>query len=91
MKDIIFLSVDSGGVLGFPIKQSILQTLKIKWKDIIEIEIFKEYQDKASFILLRKVRKFGSSLGVSLPIKLVKEMNFKKDDSFQADFRKPSL
>ncbi len=78
MKDIVFLSVDSSNVLGFSIKQNILDKLQLKWKDLIELEIFKEYKGKASFVLLRKIRKFGSSFGVSIPIKLVKELNFKK-------------
>lgn len=90
MKDIVFLSVDSSNVLGFLIKQNILDKLQLKWKDLIELEIFKEYKGKASFVLLRKIRKFGSSFGVSLPIKLVKELNFKKDESLQVDFRKPA-
>ena len=90
MKDIVFLSVDSSNVLGFSIKQNILDKLQLKWKDLIELEIFKEYKGKASFVLLRKIRKFGSSFGVSIPIKLVKEWNFKKDESLQVDFRKPA-
>jgi len=90
MKDIVFLSVDSSDVLGFSIKQNVLETLLLKWKDLIEIEIYKEYKGKASFVLLRKIRKFGSSFGVSIPKKLVKELNFKKDESLQVDFRKPA-
>ena len=90
MKDIIFLSVDSSDVLGFSIKQDVLDTLRLKWKDLIEIEIFREYKGEASFVLLRKIRKFGSSFGVSIPKKLVKELNFKKDESLQVDFRKPA-
>jgi len=90
MKDIVFLSVDSSDVLGFSIKQDVLDTLRLKWKDLIEIEIFREYKGKASFVLLRKIRKFGSSFGVSIPKKLVKELNFKKDESLQVDFRKPA-
>ncbi|TES94509.1 MAG: hypothetical protein E3J90_12310 [Promethearchaeota archaeon] len=90
MKDIVFLSVDSSGVLGFSIKQNVLDTLQLKWKELIEIEIFKEYKGQASFVLLRKIRKFGSSFGVSIPKKLVKELNFKKDESLQVDLRKPS-
>ncbi len=57
---------------------------------IIEIEIFKEYKGKASFVLLRKIRKFGSSFGVSIPKKLVKELDFKKNESLQVDFRRPA-
>ncbi|GAI95404.1 unnamed protein product [marine sediment metagenome] len=90
MKDIVFLSVDSSDVLGFSIKQDVLDTLRLKWKDLIEIEIFREYKGRASFVLLRKIRKFGSSFGVSIPKKLVKELNFKKDESLQVDFRKPA-
>ena len=90
MKDIVFLSVDSSDVLGFSIKQDVLDTLRLKWKDLIEIEIFREYKGEASFVLLRKIRKFGSSFGVSIPKKLVKELNFKKDESLQVDFRKPA-
>ena len=44
MKDIVFLSVDSSDVLGFSIKQNVLETLQLKWKDLIEIEIYKEYK-----------------------------------------------
>jgi len=90
MKDIVFLSVDSSDVLGFSIKQDVLDTLRLKWKDLIEIEIFREYKGRVSFVLLRKIRKFGSSFGVSIPKKLVKELNFKKDESLQVDFRKPA-
>lgn len=90
MKDIVFLSVDSSDVLGFSIKQDVLDALQLKWKDLIEIEMFREYKGKASFVLLRKIRKFGSSFGVSIPKKLVKELNFKKDESLQVDFRKPA-
>ncbi len=90
MKDIVFLSADSSDVLGFSIKQNVLESLQLKWKDLIEIEFFKEYKGMASFVLLRKIRKFGSSFGVSIPKKLVKELNFKKDESLQVYFRIPA-
>lgn len=90
MKDIIFLSVDSSNVLGFSIKQDVLDALLLKYKDLIEIEVFREYKGKASFVISRKIRKFGSSFGVSIPKKLVKELSFKKDESLQVDFRRPT-
>ena len=90
MKDIVFLSVDSSNVLGFCIKHNVLDALLLKYKDLIEIEVFSEYKGKGSFVYLSKIRKFGSSFGVSIPKKLVKELNFKKDESLQVDFRKPA-
>ena len=44
-----------------------------------------------TFTINRKLRKMGSSLGVSLRKPIVKDLGLRKGDTFQVDIRVPTI
>ncbi len=74
--------------LGFTIPKRKLEALDLNYGDLIEIEIFKEYQGYPSITITRSLRKVGYSLRINLKHRLVNALNLKAGDGIQIDIRK---
>ncbi|HEY0090715.1 MAG TPA: hypothetical protein VGB37_17830, partial [Candidatus Lokiarchaeia archaeon] len=81
----------TGRTAGFPINAVILNKLGLKLGDLVEIEVFLEYKGEPSFTINRKIRKMGSSLGISLRKYIVENLGLKKGDTFQIDIKVPLI
>ncbi|MFX1370539.1 MAG: hypothetical protein ACFFCE_01665 [Promethearchaeota archaeon] len=88
MKDVVSLTF-SGKTLGFPIQSGFLEELGLKRGNWVEVEIFIPYQGKSSFIITRRLKPIGSSLGVTIRKYIVDELELSKGTNFQIDVRKP--
>ena len=74
--------------MGFTIPKSKLEALDLNYGDLIEIEVFKEYQGYPSITITRSLRKVGYSLRINLKHRLVNALNLKAGDGIQIDIRK---
>lgn len=90
MKDVVTLTY-SGNTACFSINSDILDKMGLKYEDLVEVEIFLEYKGETTFTINRKLRKMGSSLGVSLKKPIVKDLGLRKGDTFQVDIRVPTI
>ncbi|MBN1215550.1 MAG: hypothetical protein JXA99_08900 [Candidatus Lokiarchaeota archaeon] len=87
MKDIVLLS-ETGGTLGFSIQPMIIDNLELELGNPIEIEIFKEINNKTSYTMTRPLRLIGSSKGVSIRYFVAEKLNLKSGDIIEVDIRK---
>lgn len=72
------------------IPDHILDDLKTDIGDSIEVEIFKEYKGKPSFIITPRLRIIGGSKGLTIRYYLVRDLNLKANETYQADIRRPN-
>ncbi len=89
MKELVFL-IKSGNIIGFTLQREIIENYNLNLGDILEIEIFKEFQGSPSFTKSFPLRNIGGSIGITFKSKLTNFFNFKSGDPLQVDIKIPS-
>ncbi len=85
----IFL-IDVGSIVGFTIQREFIEKHNLNLNDLLEIEIFKEFEGKLSFTKSFPLRNIGGSVGVTFKTKLTEFFKFKSGEPLQIDIKIPT-